>query len=61
MLNTVMEDLDIDQADEIMGKIKAIGLPPEMKEDIESLSDAVADLDSDSVSEIVDRLKGNVI
>ncbi|MBO6133511.1 MAG: response regulator [Lachnospiraceae bacterium] len=60
MLKSAMEDMDVDQADELMGKIRAIDVPQNVAEKKEDLAAAVADLDSDSVSEIADGMAGEV-
>lgn len=59
MLRLAMDDMDIDQSDELMEQLKGFRYPPEVSDIIGQLKGAVADLDSDMVSELVDKVIEN--
>ncbi len=56
MLKIAMDDMDIDKSDELMEQLKAFRYPAEIADVIGQLSGAVADLDSDLVAELVDKI-----
>ncbi len=60
MLKEAVEELDIDVADETVAKLDGYILPDEISKDLDTLKAAVADLDSDNVSEIVDKILENL-
>lgn len=56
MIKEAVNELDIDVADDTMAKIDGYIVPDVIIQDVEELKAAVADLDSDAVAEIVDRI-----
>ncbi len=59
MLRLAMDDMDIDKSDELMEQLKEYRYPTEIADIITQLKGAVADLDSDLVSELVDKVVAN--
>ncbi|MBQ7677243.1 MAG: response regulator [Lachnospiraceae bacterium] len=56
MLKMAMEDMDIDQSDALMEQLKGFKYPPAVSEIMAQMSGAVADLDSDLVTELADSI-----
>ena len=57
LLETAMEDLDVDTADELMGKMKDYNFSKEIRELLIQLKAAVTDLNEDEVKEISDKIR----
>ena len=61
MLIAAMEDFDVDQADELVGKLLAYRYGAKLTEKMEELKAAVADLDEELVGQIVREIQAETI
>ncbi|MCI8298885.1 MAG: response regulator [Lachnospiraceae bacterium] len=60
MVRISMQELDIDQADQLTGQLRAYEYPEEMNQNIEKLMEAVTNLDSEEADRIADLLIGQM-
>lgn len=58
LLREAMDEFDIDTGDELVSKLKEFRYPKNIDDIISALAGAVADLDNDRVSELVEQVKG---
>ena len=58
LLKSAMEDMDVDQADELVNDLKGYKYPSEIKDIINRIAAAVSDLDDAAVAEMADEITG---
>lgn len=60
MVRLSMQELDIDQADELIGRLRAYEYPEEMGQNIQKLAEAVNNLDPEETDRAADLLTGQM-
>ena len=60
MVRVSMEELDIDQADRLMGQLQSYEYPEEFGEQIRGLQESVTNLDAEGASHFADLLIGQM-
>lgn len=60
MVRFSMQEMDIDQADQVVGQLREYDYPEEMAENIEKLAEAVTNLDSEEADRLADLLIGQM-
>lgn len=60
MLRICMQEMDIDQADQLVGQLQAYEYPDEMSQNIRKLKEAVTNLDSEEADHLADLLIGQM-
>ena len=60
MVRLSMQELDIDQADELIGRLRAYEYPEEMGQNIQKLAEAVNNLDPEETDRAADLLIGQM-
>ena len=56
MVRIGMQEMDIDQADQVMGQLQAYTYPEEMKPNIQKLAEAVTNLDPEEAQRLAELL-----
>ncbi|MBR6316017.1 MAG: response regulator [Lachnospiraceae bacterium] len=57
MLQTALEEFEVDEADSVMEKMLSFDFEPEMKDLVKNLNAAVKDLDTDGAGSIMERIR----
>ena len=60
MVRISMQELDIDQADQLMGQLRAYEYPDKINQNIEKLMEAVTNLDSEGADRLAELLIGQM-
>ena len=60
MVRLSMQEMDIDQADQLMGQLKAYDYPQDMGQNIRKLGEAVTNLDPEEADRLADQLIGQM-
>lgn len=60
MVRFSMQEMDIDQADQVVGQLQEYEYPEEMAENIQKLAEAVTNLDSEEADRLADLLIGQM-
>ena len=60
MVRFSMQEMDIDQADQVVGQLREYDYPEKMAENIEKLAEAVTNLDSEEADRLADLLIGQM-
>ena len=60
MIRFSMQEMDIDQADQLMSQLKSYEYAEEIKQNIKNLAEAVTNLDADEAGRISDVLIGQM-
>ena len=60
MVRFSMQEMDIDQADQVVVQMREYDYPEEMAENIEKLAEAVTNLDSEEADRLADLLIGQM-
>ena len=56
-LEQAVIDVDVDKADEIIERLKAVSFGPEIDGEIKKLAGAVADMDEDAAKAVIDLIR----
>ena len=60
MVRVSMEQMDIDQADQLMSQLQSYEYPEDMGQNIQKLAEAVTNLDPDEADRLADLLIGQM-